>query len=139
MWKVMVFAAVLTATLAGPVSAATACHEPRAPVAVNGGTASEARMDRALRRVKTFLKRSDDYQVCLMQRLGRLHSFAQRSHIVLDPSIADATYAMIRANQALKEKAGAGFNAAVLAFHRRCAADPAWRGCPARPPAAVEQ
>lgn len=110
-------AAVTLAITAAPCWAAS-CVDPIPPVAVNGATATEQQMRDARDDVTNFIKSSDDYQSCLFADLEQQKEKAAKEKDAkpLDPAIEQAVNAKVAANQRLKEKVGAEFNAAVLAF-----------------------
>ena len=99
-----------------PAFAESACSEPIPPVAIDGSTASTAQMNAAHDDVMTFLKQSDDYQLCLLKELKDATDAAKRDKKDLDPSIDAGVRAKVQANQNIKEKVGAEFNAAVNAY-----------------------
>jgi hypothetical protein len=101
---------------AAPAFAQSACAEPIAPVAIDGGKASTAQMNAAHDDVMTFLKQSDDYQLCLLKELKDASDAAKKDKKDLDPAIQADVNAKVQANQSLKEKVGAEFNAAVIAY-----------------------
>lgn len=117
MFKTFALAVVLAFASAVPAMAAGNCSEPIAPAAVNGATATKDQIHSALLDVKTFLKQSDDYQVCLLRELDQAKADAAKNKKDLDPAIPASTDAKIKANQALKEKVGAEYNAAAHAYN----------------------
>ncbi|HEY0105955.1 MAG TPA: hypothetical protein VGB91_07715 [Rhizomicrobium sp.] len=90
--------------------------EPIAPAAVDGGSATKAVMNGAHDDVMTFLKQSDDYQVCLFKELNDQKLAAKKDKKDIDPALEAAVNAKVAANQSLKEKVGAEYNAAVGAY-----------------------
>lgn len=110
----------LVAALAGlsvtPALADSACQEPIAPAAVDGGTATTAQMNGAHEDVMTFIKQSDDYQSCLYKELDDAKADALKNKKQIDPAMEPAVAAKVDANQHLKEKVGGEFNAAVIAY-----------------------
>jgi hypothetical protein len=102
----------------GPALAAGPCDEPYAPAAVDGSTATEAQMKGAHDDVMTFMKASDDYQSCLLDDLKNQKDTAAKAKDPkpLDQSIVDGVNKKVDANQRMKEKVGAEFNAAVIAY-----------------------
>jgi hypothetical protein len=96
------------------------CSEPIAPAAIDGATATEAQMKAAVADVKTFIKDSDDYQTCLLADLTAQKRAAKnqkdKDKQKLDPGVEAAVQAKIDTNQKLKERVGAEYNAAVVAF-----------------------
>jgi len=116
MLKTLGLVAGLVLVSAAPAWAESACSEPIAPAAVDGSTATTAQMNAAHDDVMTFLKQSDDYQVCLLKELNDAKADAVKNKKDLDPSIEAGVDAKVQANQALKEKVGAEFNAAVVAY-----------------------
>lgn len=117
-FKTIGLASALVLVSALPAFAASACSEPIAPAAVNGATSTEAQMHAALDDVKTFLKQSDDYQMCLLKELKDANDAAIKAKKDPDPALDTATKAKIQANQTLKEKVGAEYNAAVGDFKK---------------------
>ena len=81
---------------------ANPCPQPTPPPAVDGNSVTAADMRAAHDRVMAFLRDSDNYQTCVLRRMPA----------------ADAQ-GLIAANQGLKERVGADFNAAILAFRAR--------------------
>jgi hypothetical protein len=92
------------------------CQEPIPPVAVDGGSATAAQMGAAHDDVLAFIKQSDDYQSCLITDFKQQQADAVKAKKDLDPSIEAAVNDKVHANQLLKEKVGAEYNAAVIAF-----------------------
>lgn len=111
-FKTIGLASALVLASAIPAFASN-CAEPIAPAAVNGATASTAQMNAAHDDVMTFLKQSDDYQMCLLKELKDANDAAVKAKKDPDPALDAETKAKIQANQSLKEKVGAEFNAAV--------------------------
>ncbi len=119
MLKTIGLVAALVLASAAPALAQSACSEPIAPAAVDGGRASTPQMGAAHDDVVTFLKQSDDYQSCLIRELNEAKADALKNKKDLDPAIASSTDAKIQSNQALKEKVGAEYNTAVNAYKAR--------------------
>ncbi|HWA31681.1 MAG TPA: hypothetical protein VG867_11305 [Rhizomicrobium sp.] len=110
-------AAVLVS--AAPAMAAGMCGEaPIPPAAIDGGKATEAQMKDAHDDVVNFIKASDDYQGCLFADLNKQKQDAAKANPpkTLDPSVEQGVNAKVDANQKMKEKVGAEFNAAVQAY-----------------------
>jgi len=116
MWKTVGLVSALLLASAAPALAESACSEPIPPVAIDGSTASTAQMNAAHDDVMTFLKQSDDYQLCLLKELKDATDAAKRDKKDLDPAVDAGVRAKVQANQILKEKVGAEFNAAVRAY-----------------------
>ena len=97
---------------------AASCVDPVPPVAVNGSAVSEQQMKDAHDDVVNFIKSSDDYQSCLIADLNaqKMKAAKAKDPKPLDPAIEQQVQARIDGNQRMKEKVGAEFNAAVLAF-----------------------
>jgi hypothetical protein len=114
--KTLGLVAALVVASSAPAWAESACSEPIAPAAIDGGTATTAQMNAAHDDVMTFLKQSDDYQVCLLKELSDAKADAVKNKKDLDPSVEAGVDAKVQANQALKEKVGAEFNASVVAY-----------------------
>jgi hypothetical protein len=107
---------LLVGTAAPALADPSSCSEPIAPVAVDGGNATEAQMNSAHDDVVNFVKASDDYQSCLFRDLNDQTEAAKKAKKDLDPSIAADIQARVDANQKMKERVGTEFNGAVLAF-----------------------
>ncbi|MEI9994843.1 MAG: hypothetical protein WDM91_09640 [Rhizomicrobium sp.] len=119
MWKTFALAAALATVLAAPAMAQSSmCSEPIAPAAVDGSTATAAQLHAAVQDVKTFLKQSDDYQVCLLRELDNAKDAAKKDKKDIDPAIPAAVDAKIKANQALKERVGAEYNTAATVYNK---------------------
>ncbi|HEX3809817.1 MAG TPA: hypothetical protein VHW02_08940 [Rhizomicrobium sp.] len=115
-------AAALILIAATPAFAdSNSCSDPIAPTAINGATATEQEMKDAQQDVKIFLKASDDYQSCMVLDLRnqKIAAAKKKDPKPLDPSIGQAVDARVDANQKLKERVGAEFNAAVIAYKGR--------------------
>ena len=99
----------------------SSCYEPIPPVAVDGSVATEDQMKHALNDVKDFIKSSDDYQICLNSQLIKMKRDADKSKDKqpLDPSVQANVQSKIDANQKLKEKVGAEYNTAAVAFNAK--------------------
>ena len=117
--KTLALAAALAIGMAAPAMAQSTCQEPIAPAAVDGGTATKEQLKAALVDVKTFIKQSDDYQECLYKDLKDQADAAKKDKKELDPSIPAGVDAKVKANQALKERVGAEFNAAAVAYNAK--------------------
>jgi hypothetical protein len=111
-------AAAVLLISAAPALAQSGCSSPVAPAAVDGAKATEAQMKGAHDDVVNFIKSSDDYQSCMVNDLARQkkEAAAVKDPKPLDPSIAQGVAAKIDANQRMKEKVGAEYNAAVVAY-----------------------
>ena len=116
MVKILGLAAALVLATAAPALAQSACMEPIAPAAINGAAATSAQMKSAHDDVLTFIKQSDDYQVCLYRELNDAKAAALKDKKVVDPSLEAAVNSKVQENQGLKEKVGGEFNAAVAAY-----------------------
>ena len=116
MVKIFGLAAALLVASAAPVLAESACMAPIAPAAVDGSTATPAQMKATHDDVMTFIKQSDDYQMCLFKELNDAKAAALKDKKDLDPSIEQGVNAKVQDNQSLKEKVGNEFNAAVVAY-----------------------
>ena len=112
-FKTIGLASALVLASAVPALAASSCAEPIAPAAVAGATATSAQMNAAHDDVMTFLKQSDDYQMCVLRELKEANDAAKKAKKDPDPALETEVKARIQANQSLKEKVGAEFNAAV--------------------------
>jgi hypothetical protein len=109
-------AAALVSLSAAPALAESACQEPIAPAAIDGNTATTAQMNGAHEDVMTFIKQSDDYQLCLYKELDDAKADALKNKKQIDPALEPAVAKKVDANQHLKEKVGGEFNAAVIAY-----------------------
>jgi hypothetical protein len=119
--KVGMVAVGLVVLSAAPAFAQMGCSDPIAPTATNGATATEQQMKDAHSDVVTFMKSSDDYQQCLLDQVKTAKAEAAKhagDHNAkpFDASIETNANARIDANQRLKEKVGAEFNAAVAGY-----------------------
>ena len=120
MLKTFALAAAMTIGMAAPALAdSSMCQESIAPAAIDGNTATAAQMRSAQLDVKTFIKQSDDYQGCLYDDLNTQVTAAKKDKKDLDPAIPAAVDAKVKANQALKERVGAEFNAAAMAYNAK--------------------
>jgi hypothetical protein len=99
-----------------PAFAQEDCVDPIAPAAIDGGTATKAQMEAARGDVMNFIKSSDDFQDCLDASYNEQKQKAFKDKKPLDPQIGQQIDAEITANQRMKEKIGAEFNAAVAAY-----------------------
>ena len=111
-------AAAALVIFAAPALAAGACDEPFAPAAIDGSKATLDQMKGAQTDVKNFMTQSDDYQTCLLDDFKNQQEAAAKAKDPkpLDPSIKAGVDKKIDANQRMKEKIGAEFNAAVIAY-----------------------
>ena len=116
-FKTLGLASALVLASAIPAFASN-CSEPIAPAAINGATATTAQMNAMHDDVMTFLKQSDDYQLCLLGELKAANDAAVKAKKDPDPALEADTKAKIQANQTLKEKVGAEFNASVGAYKK---------------------
>ena len=111
--------AALVGLSASPALAQSACQEPIAPVAIDGATATTAQMNGAHADVMTFIKQSDDYQLCLYKELDDAKADALKNKKQIDPALEPGVAKKVDANQHLKEKVGGEFNAAVIAYKKK--------------------
>jgi hypothetical protein len=118
MLKTLGLAVALAAVSAAPAFAQNLsnCAEPIAPAALDGGSATTAQMNSAHDDVMTFIKSSDDYQLCLLHEEKLLNDAAVKAKKDPDPAIDASVKAKVQANQSLKEKIGAEYNAAVVGY-----------------------
>ena len=116
--KVLMSAVFVVGMAAPALADSSSCYEPIAPAAVDGNSVPEDQLKSAVKDVKSFIAASDDYQTCLLSDLAQQKRDAAKAKdkTPLDPSIAAGVDAKIKANQTLKEKVGAEFNAAVQAY-----------------------
>lgn len=117
-FKTIGLAAALVLASAVPSLAASACAEPIAPAAINGATATSAQMNAAHDDVMTFIKQSDDYQLCLLKEEKDANDAARKAKKDPDPALDAEVKAKILANQNLKEKVGGEFNTSVGDFKK---------------------
>jgi hypothetical protein len=66
--------------------------------------------------VMTFIKQSDDFQLCLYKELDDAKQDALKNKKQIDPALEPAVAKKVDGNQHLKEKVGGEFNAAVIAY-----------------------
>jgi hypothetical protein len=104
-----------------PAFAQMGCSDPIAPMAVDGSKASKQQMSDAHSDVVNFMKSSDDYQSCLLDRVKAAKADAAKhagDHGAkpFDPAVETAANAKVDSNQRLKEKVGAEFNASVASY-----------------------
>ncbi len=111
---ISILALAATPAFADPSS----CYEPYPPAAVDGKTATESQMKHAMADVNDFIKASDDYQNCMNSEFIAMQKKAKQSKdkTPLDPSIQAMVQNKIDTNQKLKERVGAEFNTAVIAY-----------------------
>jgi hypothetical protein len=114
--KTLGLVAALVGLSAVPALAQSACQEPIAPAAIDGGTATTKQMSGAHDDVVTFIKQSDDYQSCLYKELNDAKADAVKNKKQVDPTLEPAVASKVDANQHLKEKVGGEYNAAVMAY-----------------------
>ena len=119
--KVIAAAGALVMVSAAPAFAQMGCVDPIAPTAVDGAHASQQQMKDAHADVVDFMKSSDDYQQCLIDQVRSAKADAakhagDKGHPAFDPAIETNANAKIDANQRLKEKVGAEYNAAVAGY-----------------------
>jgi hypothetical protein len=101
---------------AAPAFAQGECLDPIAPAAVDGNSATKEQMEAARGDVMNFMKSSDDYQDCLDADFKQKKDKALKDKKPLDPQMAQQVDNEISANQQMKEKVGAEYNAAVVAY-----------------------
>ena len=99
-----------------PAYAQSACAEPIAPAPIDGGSATTGQMNAMHDDVVTFLKQSDDYQLCLLKEMNDAKDTAKKDKKDFDPAIEATARSRIQANQTLKEKVGGEFNTSVTAY-----------------------
>ena len=117
MLKTFALAAAVILASAVPAAAESLCSEPIAPAAVNGAVITHDQLMAAMADASTFIKQSDGYQDCLNKEYDVAVADAKKKKTDVDPALLPAKQAKIQANQALKEKVGAEFNAASHAWH----------------------
>jgi len=110
-------AVALVAASAAPAFAES-CVEPIAPAAVDGTTASKDKMTQARDDTVRFIKQSDEYQTCLFADLKAQKLEAVKNKKTFTASIEDGVNDKIKANQDRKEKVGAEYNAAAVAYKK---------------------
>jgi hypothetical protein len=111
-------AALLVLSISPALADSSQCVNPYPPAALNGAKATMQQMKDARQDVQTFIAASDDYQKCMGDDLDAQVKAAakEKDPKPLDPSIKADVDAKIDANQHMKEKVGAEFNAAVQAY-----------------------
>lgn len=114
--KTFALAAAVILASAVPAAAESLCSEPIAPAAVDGAKVTAEQLHTNLVDVKTFLKQSDQYQDCVNKEWVVARDTAFRSKKELDPALTTDRDNKIKANQALKEKVGAEYNAAAQTY-----------------------
>jgi hypothetical protein len=119
--KVSLVAVGFVVLSAMPAFAQMGCSDPIAPSAVDGSKATKQQMVDAHSDVTTFMKASDDFQQCLLDqvKVAKADAIAHASNHdakKFDPAIETNANAKIDANQRLKEKVGAEYNAAVAGY-----------------------
>jgi hypothetical protein len=119
MLKTFVLAAAFALCSAVPALADSVCQEPIPPAAIDGNTATLEQVKAAQLDTKTFIKQSDDYQECILKEVADAKDAAKKDKKVFDTTIEDAVMAKVKANQALKERVGAEFNAAATAYNAK--------------------
>lgn len=121
MLKKTVLAAAMAFVSSPSFAALSDCSEPYPPAAVDGSTASEEKMAAARKDVMTFISDSDNYQVCLNSQLVQMKQEAAKSKdkTPVDPSVQANVAAKLDANQKMKERVGAEYNAAVTAYNAK--------------------
>ncbi|HTO42013.1 MAG TPA: hypothetical protein VL026_13640 [Rhizomicrobium sp.] len=112
-----VLAAAFIAVSAAPALAET-CVEPIAPSAVDGTTASKDKINQARDDTVRYIKQSDEYQTCLFADLKAQKMEAVKNKKTFPASIEDGVNERVKANQDRKEKVGAEYNAAAVAFKK---------------------
>ena len=117
MLKTMGLVAVLVLGSALPAAADDSmCSAPIAPAAVDGSNATKDQITGNLADVKTFLKQSDDYQGCLLREVDQHKADWLKAKKDMDQVYLQDVDVKIKANQGLKEKVGAEYNAAAHAY-----------------------
>jgi hypothetical protein len=119
--KVSLVAVGFVVMSALPAFAQMGCSDPIAPSAIDGSKATKQQMTDAHGDVMNFMKSSDDYQQCLLNQVKAAKADAakhagDKGHAPLDPNLEANANARIDANQRLKEKVGAEYNAAVAGY-----------------------
>jgi len=116
--RIAIASAFVLGMAAPALADSSSCSEPYPPTAIDGNTATADQMKAAHNDVVNFIKSSDDYQSCLNADYTAQAQAAARSKDKkpLDPSIKATVDAKLEANQKEKEKVGAEFNTAVVAY-----------------------
>ena len=103
--------------LAAPGLALAECQRPATPDGkIDGAKATMEEMMAAKTAVTSFMTASDAYQGCVIDELQAKKAEAAAAKTKLDPALAKAADAKIKANQTDKERVGADFNAAAKAY-----------------------
>src|SRR5215469_2023942 len=123
MLKKTVLAAAMALVSSPCFAALSDCSEPYPPAAVDGNAADEAKMTAARKDVTTFISDSDNYQLCLNSQLVEMKRAAakekDKDKQKIDPSIQSNVAAKLDANQKMKERVGAEYNAAATAYNAK--------------------
>ena len=116
--RIAIASAFVLGMAAPALADSSSCSEPYPPTAIDGNTATADQMKAAHNDVVNFIKSSDDYQSCLNADYTAQAQAAAKSKDKkpLDPSIKADVEAKLEANQKEKEKVGAEFNTAVVAY-----------------------
>ena len=116
--RIAIASAFVLGMAAPALADSSSCSEPYPPTAIDGNTATADQMKAAHNDVVNFIKSSDDYQSCLNADYTAQAQAAAKSKDKkpLDPSIKADVEARLEANQKEKEKVGAEFNTAVVAY-----------------------
>ncbi len=101
---------------AGAAMAANACVRPEPPAVLDGAAATMDQLLALKAQVAGFIATSDTYQTCMEKDLAAQRAAAKAARTKFPEETAKAIMSQVDANQADKEKAGAGFNAAVKAY-----------------------
>lgn len=102
--------------LAGPAAAEGVCVRPAAPAVADGAALTLEQLQAVKGEVAAFLAASDAYQTCLVDELLAQRAAAKATKAKIAPEVVKANAARLDENQADKERAGAGYNAAVRAY-----------------------
>lgn len=118
MFKKSLLVSVLLLAATPAFADLNSCYEPIPPAPVDGSTATEKQMKAAHDDTMDFIKSSDDYQTCIGSELQKMKkaAAADKDKKPLDPAILADAQARLDKNQKLKEKVGAEFNTAVVAY-----------------------
>ena len=112
-------AAIALALFAAPAFAAeNTCKAPMAPTVPNGKTAEAHDLVVAANDVKTFIKASDDYQLCLNTWMDAEAKTAADAKQPLDAKIKAQHDQLGDANQKEKERIGVAYNTAVADYRK---------------------
>jgi TonB family protein len=95
------------------------CTRPAPPPVIDGATATEAQMVKALASLQDFVQASDHYQTCLRLYIGGQEDLTMFVKTSVPEWKRKGVERKIAANQKDKEAVGESYNAAVLKYKAR--------------------